>query len=40
MVILKERYSYVVVLFYEEDGISIDFSDLSGCCPCAEKEKV
>lgn len=35
---LKDRYSYVAVLSYEEDGISIDFPDLPGCYPCAEKD--
>ena len=35
---LKDRYSYVAIFSYEEDGISIDFPDLPGCCPCAEKD--
>lgn len=34
----KDRYSYVAVFSYEEDGISIEFPDLSGCLPCAEKD--
>lgn len=34
----KDRYSYVAVFTYEEDGISIEFPDLEGCCPCAEKD--
>lgn len=33
----KDRYSYVAIFSYEEDGISIEFPDLPGCCPCAEK---
>lgn len=34
---LKDRYSYVAVFSYAEDGISIEFPDLPGCCPCADK---
>ena len=33
----KDRYAYVAIFSYEENGISIDFPDLPGCCPCAEK---
>ena len=33
----KDRYAYVAVFSYDDDGISIDFPDLPGCCPCAEK---
>jgi predicted RNase H-like HicB family nuclease len=33
---LKDRYSYVAVFTYDEDGICIDFPDLPGCCPCAD----
>jgi predicted RNase H-like HicB family nuclease len=32
----KDRYSYVAVFTYDEDGICIDFPDLPGCCPCAD----
>lgn len=32
----KDRYSFVAVFSYDEDGISIDFPDLPGCCPCAD----
>lgn len=35
---LKDRYSYVAVFSYDEDGISIEFPDLPGCCPCADKD--
>ncbi len=35
---LKDRYSYVAVLSYDEDGISIEFPDLPGCFPCADKD--
>lgn len=34
----KDRYSYVAVFSYEENGISIEFPDLPGCLPCAEKD--
>ena len=34
----KDRYSYVAVFSYEEDGISIEFPDLPGCLRCAEKD--
>jgi predicted RNase H-like HicB family nuclease len=33
---LKDRYSYVAVFTYDDDGICIDFPDLPGCCPCAD----
>lgn len=35
---MRDRYSYVAVLSYAEDGISIEFPDLPGCCPCADKD--
>ena len=35
---LKDRYSYVAVFSYDEDGISIEFPDLPGCLPCADKD--
>lgn len=31
----KDRYSYVAVFHYADDGISIEFPDLPGCFPCA-----
>ena len=34
---LKDRYSYVAVFSYDDDGINIEFPDLPGCCPCANK---
>jgi len=34
----KDRYAYVAIFSYEEDGISIEFPDLPGCCPCAGKD--
>ena len=35
---MKDRYSYVAVFEYNEEGISIEFPDLPGCYPCADKE--
>ena len=35
---LKDRYSYVAIFSYDDDGISIEFPDLPGCCPCADKD--
>lgn len=35
---LRNRYSFVAVFSYDEDGISIEFPDLPGCCPCADKD--
>ena len=34
----KDRYSYVAVFSYDDDGISIEFPDLPGCLPCADKD--
>ena len=35
---LKDRYSYLAIFSYDEDGISIKFPDLPGCLPCADKD--
>lgn len=35
---MKDRYSYVAIFNYEEDGIAIEFPDLPGCFPCADKD--
>ena len=35
---MKDRYSYLAVFTYDEDGIVIEFPDLPGCYPCAEKD--
>ena len=35
---LKNHYSYVAVFSYDSDGISIEFPDLPGCYPCADKD--
>jgi len=34
----KDIYSYIAVISFDADGISIDFPDLSGCFTCAENE--
>ena len=31
-------YSYIAIFSYEDDGISIEFPDLPGCYPCADKD--
>lgn len=35
---MKDRYAYVALFNYEEDGINIEFPDLPGCYPCAGKD--
>lgn len=35
---MKDRYSYVALFTYDDDGIVIEFPDLPGCCPCADKD--
>jgi len=32
---MKETYSFPAILYYDNDGISIEFPDLPGCLPCA-----
>ena len=34
----KDTYSYIAVISFDDDGISIDFPDLAGCFSCAENE--
>lgn len=34
----KDRYAFVALFSYDEDGISIEFPDLPGCYPCADKD--
>lgn len=36
--IQKDRYSFIAIFHYADDGISISFPDLEGCYPCAETE--
>ena len=33
---MKDRYSFIAVLYTDNDGISIEFPDLPGCLPCAD----
>ena len=33
---MKDTYIYPAVFYCDEDGISINFPDLPGCCPCAD----
>lgn len=33
---MKETYSFPAILYYAEDGISVEFPDLPGCLPCAD----
>ena len=35
----KETYSYIAVVSFDEDGISINFPDLKGCFTCAENDE-
>lgn len=35
---LNDRYAFVALLSYDDDGISIEFPDLPGCYPCADKD--
>lgn len=32
---MKNRYEFIAIFSYAEDGISITFPDLPGCYPCA-----
>ena len=34
----KDKYSYIAVVSFDDDGISIDFPDLHGCFTCSETE--
>jgi predicted RNase H-like HicB family nuclease len=36
--IFKDSHSYIAVVSFDEDGISINFPDLQGCFTCAEDE--
>jgi predicted RNase H-like HicB family nuclease len=35
----KDIYSYIAVVSFDDDGISIDFPDLAGCFTCSKNEK-
>ena len=36
---LNDFYSYIAVVSFDEDGISINFPDLPGCFTCADHEE-
>ena len=36
---MKDRYSFLAVLTFAEDGISIEFPDLPGCLSCADTQE-
>ncbi len=33
---MKDRYSFIAIVYTDEDGVSVEFPDLPGCLPCAE----
>lgn len=33
-----DSYQFIAIFTYAEDGISIEFPDLPGCYPCADKD--
>ena len=35
---MKDRYSYIAIFSYDDDGINIRFPDLPGCFTCSEKD--
>ena len=34
----KDNYSYIAVVSFDDDGISIEFPDLDGCFTCVDSE--
>ena len=34
----KDTYSYIAVVSFDDDGVSINFPDLIGCFTCADSE--
>ena len=36
---MGNRYQFPAVLYFDEDGISIEFPDLPGCLSCAETQE-
>ena len=36
---MKQYYRFPAIFYFDEDGISIQFPDLPGCCPCADTEE-
>lgn len=35
---MKDEYIYPAIVYFDNDGISIEFPDLPGCLSCAENE--
>lgn len=35
---LRDMYSYIAVISFDDDGISINYPDLKGCFTCADNE--
>lgn len=33
---MKDRYSFIAVVYPDDNGVSVEFPDLPGCLPCAE----
>lgn len=33
---MKDRYSFIAIVYTDDDGVSVEFPDLPGCLPCAE----
>jgi len=36
---MKDLYTYIAVVSFDDDGISIEFPDLPGCYSCADNEE-
>lgn len=34
----KEKYEYLAIFTFEDDGISVEFPDLPGCLTCGDNE--
>ena len=33
---MKDRYSFIAIVYTDEDGVSVEFPERPGCLPCAE----
>lgn len=33
---MKDRYSFIAILYTDDDGVAVEFPDLPGCLPCAD----
>ena len=36
---MKDRYTFIALFTFEDDGISIEFPDLPGCLSCADTQE-